>query len=102
MAQPSEPKKQRDGPASQVAEKPGTKAMQPTWVDTLARVMERWVPDALTTAIVLMVFLAGLAFAVGGTVTQTVDAFYEGLWMFLRFTMQMTLILVLRGYPKTV
>ena len=66
-----------------------------TWVDTLRRVMERWVPDALTTAIVLMVVLIGLSLTIGGTANQTLDAYYQGLWMFLRFTMQMTLILVL-------
>jgi short-chain fatty acids transporter len=65
------------------------------WVDMLGRIMERWVPDALTTAIMLMVVLVGLSLLVGGTVTQTLNAYYEGLWMFLGFTMQMTLILVL-------
>ena len=68
---------------------------QSTWVDALGRFMERWVPDALTTAIGFMVVLVGLSLAVGGTATETLDAYYEGLWMFLRFTMQVTLILVL-------
>src|SRR5262245_19220243 len=65
------------------------------WVDVLGHVMERWVPDALTTAIVLMVVLVALSLPAGGTLTQTVDAYYQGLWMLLGFTMQMTLILVL-------
>jgi short-chain fatty acids transporter len=70
-------------------------AASSAWVDVLARVMERWVPDALTTAVALMVTLVAMSLMVGATVTETVDAYYEGLWMFLRFTMQMTLILVL-------
>jgi short-chain fatty acids transporter len=74
---------------------PDTEATSSAWVDVLAKVMERWVPDALTTAVALMVMLVGLSLMVGASVTETVDAYYEGLWMFLRFTMQMTLILVL-------
>ena len=74
---------------------PEEQAPSSAWVDVLARVMERWVPDALTTAVALMVTLVALSLMVGATVTETVDAYYEGLWMFLRFTMQMTLILVL-------
>ena len=70
-------------------------ATSTAWVDVLARVMERWVPDALTTAVALMVALVALALMVGASPTETIDAYYEGLWMFLRFTMQMTLILVL-------
>src|SRR5690606_29119141 len=66
-----------------------------TWMDVLARVAERYVPDAITTAIILMVVLAGLALTLGNTVTETVDAYYRGLWMLLAFTMQMTLILTL-------
>jgi short-chain fatty acids transporter len=65
------------------------------WVDGLGQVMERWVPDALTTAIVLMVVLVAFSLPAGGTLTQTLDAYYQGLWMLLGFTMQMTLILVL-------
>ncbi len=61
----------------------------------MARIAERFVPDALTTAIILMVILAGLSLALGNTVTETVDAYYRGLWMLLAFTMQMTLILTL-------
>ncbi len=66
-----------------------------TWVNVLARVMERWVPDALTTAVALMVMLVALSLMAGATAMETIDAYYEGLWMFLKFTMQMTLILVL-------
>jgi short-chain fatty acids transporter len=65
------------------------------WVDALAYVMERVVPDAITTSIILLVLLFGLALAVGTGLTAAMDAYYRGLWMLLQFTMQMTLILVL-------
>ena len=65
------------------------------WVDTLADVMERVVPDAITTSIVLLVILFGLSLGLGTGITATLDAYYRGLWMLLQFTMQMTLILVL-------
>ena len=65
------------------------------WVDTLADVMEKIVPDAITTSIMLLVLLFGLSLAIGTGLTATFDAYYRGLWMLLQFTMQMTLILVL-------
>jgi short-chain fatty acids transporter len=65
------------------------------WVDALADIMERVVPDAITTSILLLVVLFGLALALGTGVTPAMDAYYRGLWMLLQFTMQMTLILVL-------
>ncbi len=57
--------------------------------------MEHLVPDAITTAIVLMIALFLLSLALGATIESTMDAYYRGLWMLLAFTMQMTLILVL-------
>jgi short-chain fatty acids transporter len=65
------------------------------WVEKLAGVMERIVPDAISTSIVLMVGLVVLALAIGTPLSETVDAYYRGLWSLLAFTMQMTLILVL-------
>src|SRR5688572_17939125 len=65
------------------------------WVDALADVMERIVPDAITTSIMLLVLLFGLSLALGTGLTAAMDAYYRGLWMLLQFTMQMTLILVL-------
>lgn len=65
------------------------------WVEKLAAVMERVVPDAITTSIVLMVALVALALGIGTSVPDTLDAYYRGLWSLLAFTMQMTLILVL-------
>ncbi len=90
-----QPAEDGEGVPRPVSENLDKAAQQSTWVDVLGNVMERWVPDALTTAIALMVILIGLSLAIGGTVAGTLDAYYEGLWMFLRFTMQMTLILVL-------
>jgi short-chain fatty acids transporter len=66
-----------------------------SWMDTMAKIAERYVPDAITTAIILMVILGALSLMLGNTVTETVDAYYRGLWMLLAFTMQMTLILTL-------
>jgi short-chain fatty acids transporter len=65
------------------------------WVEKLAALMERVVPDAITTSIVLMILLVILALGIGTPVTATLDAYYRGLWNLLAFTMQMTLILVL-------
>ncbi len=65
------------------------------WMDLLARFSEHYVPDALTTAIMMMVGLAVAALMLGNTVEQTIDAYYVGLWELLEFTMQMTLMLTL-------
>ena len=69
--------------------------MRKNWIDRVAQAMERLVPDAITTAIILMVVLFVLSLALGASVTATMDAYYRGLWSLLAFTMQMTLILVL-------
>jgi short-chain fatty acids transporter len=66
-----------------------------SWVDRLARAMERVVPDALTTSILLLVLMFSLSLGVGADVGTAMDAYYRGLWNLLTFTMQMTLILVL-------
>jgi len=76
------PQKQRD-------------ADTPNWMDRLAIVSEHYVPDAITSAIVMMVALAAAALMLGNTIEETVDAYYRGLWMLLQFTMQMTLMLTL-------
>lgn len=69
--------------------------MRKSWLDILARWMERLVPDAVTTSILLMLILVGTSFGLGHPLADTADAYYRGLWMLLAFTMQMTLILVL-------
>jgi short-chain fatty acids transporter len=66
-----------------------------SWLDTFARVMERLVPDAITTCVLLMIVLLALSLSLGTGVSATIDAYYRGLWNLLAFTMQMTLILVL-------
>jgi len=65
------------------------------WVERLARAMERVVPDAITTSILLLVLMCALSLLVGADVPAAMDAYYRGLWNLLTFTMQMTLILVL-------
>jgi short-chain fatty acids transporter len=69
--------------------------MRKNWIDRVAQAMERLVPDAITTAILMMVVLFLLSLALGASATTTMDAYYRGLWSLLAFTMQMTLILVL-------
>lgn len=77
--------------------------MKKNWLDGVARVMERYVPDAVTTSIILMVILFGISLSLGlsdgaslgQALGDTVGAYYQGLWRLLTFTMQMTLILVL-------
>jgi short-chain fatty acids transporter len=80
----------------QEARVPNTSAKQKlAWVEKLAAIMERVVPDAITTSIVLMVALVALSLGIGTPLSTTMDAYYKGLWSLLAFTMQMTLILVL-------
>jgi len=69
--------------------------LRKNWIDLLAKVMERFVPDAITTSILLLIVLFITSVSIGNTVMATVEAYYKGLWMLLAFTMQMTLILVL-------
>jgi short-chain fatty acids transporter len=57
--------------------------------------MQRTVPDAITTSILLMIATFAMSLLLGATVMVTMDAYYRGLWNLLSFTMQMTLILVL-------
>ncbi|MBK5294014.1 MAG: short-chain fatty acid transporter [Acidobacteriia bacterium] len=64
-------------------------------LENFAKAMGQVVPDAITASVMLMVFLAGVALALGDSVSATMDAYYKGLWMLLPFTMQMTLIIVL-------
>jgi short-chain fatty acids transporter len=69
--------------------------LRKNWIDATAKVMERLVPDAITTSILLMVVLFITSVSIGTSVTATMEAYYRGLWMQLAFTMQMTLVLVL-------
>jgi short-chain fatty acids transporter len=65
------------------------------WIDTFSRLVERLVPDAITTSVILLIGVSVISLSIGNSVTATVDAYYKGLWMLLAFTMQMTLILTL-------
>ena len=70
----------------------------PPPVDRLTRfsqVIGRIIPDAMSTAVLMLALLAVAALATGNPGATVMDAFYRGLWMMLPFTMQMTLILVL-------
>lgn len=54
-------------------------------------VIARLVPDAVTASVILTFTIVGLALALGNPVTRILDAYHQGLWMLLQFTMQMTL-----------
>src|SRR5215475_7755604 len=59
--------------------------------DLIARV----VPDAITASVILAVVMLGVALALGNPLSRIMNAYHQGLWMMLQFTMQMTLIIVL-------
>lgn len=66
--------------------------------DRLTRFSEaigRVIPDAMSTAVGMLLVLGVGALVIGNSGTAVMDAFYRGLWMLLPFTMQMTLILLL-------
>ena len=65
------------------------------WINTFSRLVERLVPDAITTSVILLIGVSIISLSIGNSVTETVNAYYKGLWMLLAFTMQMTLILTL-------
>ena len=60
----------------------------PDWV-------ARLVPDAITASVILALVMLGIALKLGNPLTRIMDAYHQGLWMLLQFTMQMTLIIVL-------
>ena len=53
------------------------------------------VPDAVTASVILTVTMVAAALAMGNPLTLVMNAYHQGLWMLLPFTMQMTLIIVL-------
>src|SRR6185312_5822495 len=55
----------------------------------------RLVPDAITASVLLTLTMVATAWALGNSASRIVDAYHQGLWMLLQFTMQMTLIIVL-------
>ncbi|PYT06954.1 MAG: hypothetical protein DMF60_08135 [Acidobacteria bacterium] len=68
--------------------------VQASW-NCLRILMGRFVPDAITASVILLFILAGMSLTMGNSAGKTLDAHYQGLWMLLPFTMQMTLIIVL-------
>src|SRR5262245_49199703 len=73
-------------------EEPAQRTSRLEW---FASIMGRFVPDAITASVIMLVALGGFALLMGNSASKTVDAYYQGLWMLLPFTMQMTLIIVL-------
>lgn len=55
----------------------------------------RLVPDAITAAAILTLTMVIVGIAMGNPFSRILDAYHQGLWMLLQFTMQMTLIIVL-------
>jgi len=68
---------------------------RPSKLEFFAQLMGRFVPDAITASVMLLIILAIMSLVMGNSAGKTLDAYYQGLWMLLPFTMQMTLIIVL-------
>jgi len=64
-------------------------------LEQFSQMMARVVPDAISASVILTLVIACAALALGNPVAKVVDAYHQGLWMLLAFTMQMTLIIVL-------
>ena len=70
-------------------------AVPTDWLTRFSQAIGRVIPDAMSTAVGMLLLLGVGALAIGNSGTAVMDAFYRGLWMLLPFTMQMALILVL-------
>ncbi len=70
---------------------------QRTSLDRFADFIVRFVPDAITASVVLLLALAAFALALGNTPIQLADAYYKGFWSLLPFTSQMAISIVLGG-----
>jgi short-chain fatty acids transporter len=55
----------------------------------------RSVPDAITASAILTLVMTAVAAVMGNSLSRIADAYQQGLWMLLQFTMQMTLVIVL-------
>src|SRR5262245_29957335 len=64
-------------------------------LNRFADLTARWVPDAVTAGVILTFLTLAIGLAMGNSMTRSLDAYHQGLWMLLPFTMQMTLILLL-------
>ena len=69
--------------------------MQEQRIERFARFTAHLVPDAITAAVVLTGLTGVLALILGNLFGRVMEAYHQGLWMLLPFTMQMTLIIVL-------
>src|SRR5687768_16173842 len=58
---------------------------------------ERWIPDAYVFAALAVVIVAVAALALGASPGSTAQAFGDGFWSLIPFTMQMSFI-ILGGY----
>jgi short-chain fatty acids transporter len=63
--------------------------------ERFAQSVEKYIPDAITSAVFMVIILFIFTTLIGVPVSKTIDAYYKGLWMLLAFTMQMTLIITL-------
>ena len=70
-------------------------AVPTDWLTRFSQAIGRVIPDAMSTAVGMLLLLGVAALAIGNSGAAVMDAFYRGLWMLLPFTMQMALILVL-------
>ena len=60
-----------------------------------AEKLRRWFPDTFVFALILTIAIALLAiFVEGSSPLETIQAWYKGFWMLLKFSMEMVLILV--------
>jgi len=65
------------------------------WLERFAELMARLAPDAISAGVILTVVIIAVSLAMGNPLTLVMEAYYQGLWMLLPFTMQMTLVIVL-------
>src|SRR5438105_5308391 len=71
-----------------------TKESPSIW-QRLPDLISQLVPDAVTTSVVLTLVMVAIALGMGNPLPKVMEAYHQGLWMLLPFTMQMTLIIVL-------
>lgn len=76
---------------------PSTMSVNPPTnrLQRLPDIISQFVPDAITASVLLTVTMVAIALAMGNPLTRVMDAYHQGLWMLLAFTMQMTLIIIL-------
>ncbi len=65
------------------------------WLDRFSYRIARLVPDAVSVSVILTILMGIVALSLGNSFERVIDAYHQGLWMLLPFTMQMTLIIVL-------